>query len=750
LEILDVRPGRNGGHPWARVKFQSGTLIASCAGVFECEKEMMVKGQEYSGQLFQKKYKGRQSWSFRGKPSNNTNHLVNYQLHLSGVKPKVRRLLFKTFQPITTLFKVVENKRSGRLLDLQGVSRRILKMIETGCLASKKGLEQNQRFQEEFPKLYESITTKQREALTLWLGKEHQIITFLRRDPFRIIYDTEFDGMYTTEARATFLKQTKPKTRMKMAAAAAADLKLLPECPGRQRFLAIDVVKKHIQKTNDYFMPSHLFESQISEMEEAWPFIHRGNQITLQKYDGVERAIETAFEQVTANFQSMSAFLLSPFENQCKLDEHQCKAVEMACQNPIFILQGGAGVGKTTVCKEIVQQLGGMVTCAAPTGKAAQRLKEVTGLPAYTVHRLYHSDSIQVFPTILLDEQSMQEPEILAKMLRKYLNCNYLNGANQHGVNVNRGLKIIRLLFVGDTGQLTSVGPGQFLKDICRSNVPSLELTHIYRSGPKSLIASNGFKIRTGDVNLETSPESFEIIPYTNDQVIVDKTVEIEKNTKKRAIVLCNTNREVANINIQLRAKFNPLDVKGEHEKTSEFDLGYVSSTKTFLYPKWRFAAGDTVINIKNKYTETAPSTLVVANGDVGMINRVKNSVQPGTNRTLTTIRVGFGDDVNVTYVGFDEFGDYLRPAYALTVNKSQGSEYDVVIVKSSDTWGDKRERFYTAVTRAKEKCIVYEVGSSNDCCIRSKAAHRNTRLCHAPWTLPEIDFNAQVCMEEE
>jgi ATP-dependent exoDNAse (exonuclease V) alpha subunit len=112
-----------------------------------------------------------------------------------------------------------------------------------------------------------------------------------------------------------------------------------------------------------------------------------------------------------------------------------------------------------------------------------------------------------------------------------------------------------------------------------------------------------------------------------------------------------------------------------------------------------------------------------------------------------TAITVAFDDGENKTryvrYVGYDEFSLFLRPAYALTVNKAQGSEYEYVIVKSSSGWGDKRERFYTAVSRAKVKCIVYEEGSSNTECILSKASHRNTSLCNASWTLPQFALNS-------
>jgi ATP-dependent exoDNAse (exonuclease V) alpha subunit len=128
---------------------------------------------------------------------------------------------------------------------------------------------------------------------------------------------------------------------------------------------------------------------------------------------------------------------------------------------------------------------------------------------------------------------------------------------------------------------------------------------------------------------------------------------------------------------------------------------------------------------VTNKYivkpidgTNRTETILQVANGDIGIISKI----------TSTSIWVRFSD-VEVEYEGPIDYNEYLRPAYALTVNKAQGSEYDFVIVKSVSTWGDKRERFYTAVTRAKKKCIVYEVGSANDDCIRAAPACRKTFL---------------------
>ena len=157
-----------------------------------------------------------------------------------------------------------------------------------------------------------------------------------------------------------------------------------------------------------------------------------------------------------------------------------------------------------------------------------------------------------------------------------------------------------------------------------------------------------------------------------------------------------------------------PLRTLNAEETTKLLDsaLGEID-----YFQDWRFGVGDAVINIVNKYDQDSQQQtyLQVANGEMGTVVKVKGSL----------VVVRFEQDVT-----FDISQDNsLRPAYALTVNKSQGSEYPVVIVKAMVSWGDKRERFYTAITRAQKKCIVYEVGHSIQECIRARPALRKTYL---------------------
>ena len=701
IEVTKVIQTR--GDEWALVKFRNADTNGTCAGYFGCPCSQITAGQIYTGNLQQKRaYDGTLRTRFKGRPDKRTIHQLQFALHAESVPWKVRALLTTQFKPIQTLFDVIQHKRWSQLTSLQGVGRATVKRIERAYASIKSTLERSNTLQSQFPALSKYMRAEQLEAAMKWMSKPNtdamtNFLAFLRADPFRIVYHCEYDSFtYENHARQEFLKATKHASRLKMAEAAAVDLGISVHDKRRARYKAIDAVKRHMSKTGDYWMPRGAFMARFSGLCATWPIVQHEGYVALLKYADIEQFVQKEFAAVALRQQPRYKM---PDED-VQLDARQREAVRQACVHPLFVLQGGAGVGKTSVCKHIVQALHGAVTCAAPTGKAAQRLKESTGVEAFTTHRLYYSKSVSPHPTLLLDEQSMQELEILAMVLREHT--------------------FHKIIFVGDTGQLTSVGPGQFLKDVCASEIPRIELTHIYRSGPDSYIATNGQKIRHGDTRLDTAPSSFEILPYQDETQLVNKAIEVAAQTGRRPMVLCNTNHEIATLNQRLRDHFNP---PAATVTTKPVQLEYVSTTKTFRYPQWRFALADSVINVTNKYKEepdgeAVKTVLQVANGDIGTVSKI----------TSESVWVRYAEVV-VRYDGPIDYNEYLRPAYALTVNKAQGSEYDTVIVKSVSSWGDKRERFYTAVTRAKKKCIVYEVGTANADCIRASPASRKTFL---------------------
>jgi len=724
IEVTKVLQTR--GDEWALVKFRNADTNGVCAGNFGCSCHQIVPGHLFNGKLSQKRsYDGQLQTRFKGKPVNNISHHFKAALKTSGINWTCRDILFKTFKPIKKLFDVIEHKRWGQLTSLPKIGKKTVQNIECAYYNIQSIIKRSSTLARHFPLLAKYMSKPQLDAAIKWMGarlqtpekKDHteeekleEWIRFVQADPFRIVYHTEYDSFtYVNEARSDFLSSTKHASRTKMAEAAATDMHVMVMDRRRIRCQVVDFVKRHITKTGDYWMRKQAFLAKFHTVDPTWPIVQHDNFVTLVKFNDIEEFIAKEFEKV--RHREQPRYKMPAHDVQ--LDDTQRDAVRQACENSLFVIQGGAGTGKTSVCRHIVESLYSAVTCAAPTGKAAQRLKESTGVDeAFTVHRMYYARNLEPEVTLLLDEQSMQDLEILARVLQKY--------------------RFHKIIFVGDTGQLTSVGPGQFLKDLCASGVPQVELTHIYRSDTTSCIATNGQKIRVGNTDLDKSPASFEVRQYKNDEEIVTNAVSIAEETGYRPMVLCNTNQEIANLNIQLREKFNP---PMSRVTSAPINLEYISTSATFRYPNWRFAMNDSVINVTNKYivkpidgTNRTETILQVANGDIGTIYKIKNVPSKQNKITTTSIWVRYAD-VSVEYEGPIDYNEYLRPAYALTVNKAQGSEYDFVIVKSVSSWGDKRERFYTAVTRAKKKCIVYEVGSANDDCIRAAPARRKTFL---------------------
>jgi hypothetical protein len=689
------------GEDWALVEFRNADTKGTCGGNFGCSTSQIVPGQIYKGTLSMKRVRtGGRKCSFKGTPYSRTNHALKAAFNAHGIGYKDRAAIFMRMKPLSTLINALAKKRSAELMDIPKVGRKKLLKMYSAYDSIATEINSSEQMSKRLPSLHSYMNENQTSAAVKWKGSLENFVHFIQQDPWRILYDTEYDGFgYENTKRSDFLSATKHKSRTKMVEAICQDLQLNNTDLRAKRCKAIHTIRQHMSSTGNYWMPvrSFLIQMDTEATEPTWPCVIRENQIALIRYADIELFIAKTFDNIRTKYRQSD---FTEPESDVQLDDVQREAVRQACRLPLFILQGGAGTGKTTVCKHIAKSLGQRVVCAAPTGKAAQRLAEVTGVQAYTVHRLVYMSENQELPqTLLLDEQSMQEPEILAMLLNKR--------------------KFNKIIFVGDTAQLTSVGPGQFLHDICQSDIAKIELTKIYRSSEQSFIATNGQKIRQGLLDLDYSEQSFVKKSYQNDEQIVQNAQEIFTETNAMPVVLCNTNAEVAKLNGKLRQICNPIGGASCSDPTS---MDYNFNNKTWRYQNWRFGVGDSVINITNKYIDVVDRNgnstgkeLQVANGEIGIVKRAR-----GPNVVVT-----FASDVVFNIVE----DDYLRPAYALTVNKSQGSEYTTVIYKATSSWGDKRERLYTAITRAKDKCIVYEVGSSVSDCIRAQPVCRKTFL---------------------
>ena len=657
-------------------------------GKYACEPSTMVAGQYYIGKITSKRGRdGKLKNSFNGTPQSRPGHALKAALEKHGVKYRDRTMLF-SIKPLTKLITALQNK-SDDITQLPKIGKKKLANIFAAFDSVSQQLNIGQSLSKTLPSLLRYLNRSQTDALLKWHGnKMEDLLAFLVNDPWRLIYDKEYDCFgYENRLRNDFLAATKPKSRQKMVQLVCQDLKIFASLdPRSKRCQAIDTIRKYMASSGSYWMPVELFQRSFTEIKQDWPIVIEGEHLALNKFSQIETFLSQTFRDMMANYEQPE--YSDPPEEAC-LDAEQREAVSMACQLPLFILSGGAGTGKTSVCKYIVDSLPGILL-ASPTGKAAQRMTELTGKTASTIHRLAYKVEPEESHTLLIDEASMLEPEILAKLLKKQ--------------------SFNKIIFVGDLGQLESISPGNFYFDISNSEIPQKELVKIYRND--SLIATNGKKIRERNGSLDTDSKSFEIIPYTNDEAILKMAETIFKSSGELPIVLCNTNAEICGLNKKLRQIHNPRPSSQSDPCVIDFANG------VWRYADWRFGTGDQVINIINKYGEDHNENIFLecANGEIGTVMHAKG----------TKVTVQFPTNL----VEFDiQEEKTIRPAYALTVHKSQGSEYANVIVKCKFTFGDNRKRFYTAVTRAQQKCIVFEVGNDISRCIRAGSFPRITKI---------------------
>jgi exodeoxyribonuclease V alpha subunit len=379
----------------------------------------------------------------------------------------------------------------------------------------------------------------------------------------------------------------------------------------------------------------------------------------------------------------------------------QRQAVVSAMQNGVMVITGGPGTGKTTIINAIIDIMhsnGLTVSLTAPTGRAAKRMSQVCSLEAKTIHRLLEAsfrgdDEETEFminencpiesDVVIVDEMSMVDIVLASHLLK----------AIKPGT---------RLIMVGDINQLPSVGPGNVLKDIIESGmVEVIRLTEIFRQAQKSLIVTNAHGINEGRypvLNVKDKDFFFAPIPSPVQGVKYIASLCSEKLPKAYDIkpfdiqVLAPSKKGTAgviNLNEALREILNPPS-----EDKREQDMGFRL-----------FREGDKVMQIRNNYdikwTNITTTKLGngVFNGDVGIIESIR--------KDLKTITVLF-DDRRVVY-DYKDISDELELAYCITIHKSQGSEFPVVIIPMYDAphMLVNRNLLYTGVTRAKSLVVL-------------------------------------------
>ncbi len=452
----------------------------------------------------------------------------------------------------------------------------------------------------------------------------------------------------------------------------------------------------------------------IEKEDEKWVFL-----------EALYKAEKNIAERLVLLRDCENAKFMKNFESEIRkheeqidieLSEKQFEAIKQINENNVCIITGGPGTGKTTIIKcaiELYKTHKKKVVLCAPTGRAAKRMSETTGEEAKTIHRLleigkFEEDKLGSIDTdvtpvdadiLVVDEMSMVDVFLM----------NYLVKA------IYLGTKVI---FVGDPNQLPSVGPGSILKDLIDSKeFATVHLDKIFRQAAKSKIIVNAHNVNSGISFIgkkdyeEDSENDFFYINESNQDKMLYQVLSLSKERLKNY----GDYEFFKNIQVLTPTKKGKMGTKELNQSLQEVLNPKVDEIEEKAYGQIIFREGDRVMQIKNNYDiywekgsrndlRTYESGTGVFNGEIGRIAKIDSNERQ--------MEIEF-DDGKIAWYAFSEL-DQLEHAYAITIHKAQGSEFDVVIlvVPQSSNMLLTRNLLYTGLTRAKKLLIV--IGNKN------------------------------------
>lgn len=595
-------------------------------------------------------------------------------------------------------FRIIEEEPE-RLVEVKGISER--KAMEIASQVNeKRDLRQAMIFLQQF-----GITMNL--AVKIYNKYGQEVYGILKENPYRLADDIEGVGFRTADdiaAKAGIRTDSDFRVRSgilyTLLQASGEGHTFLPKeelTSKASELLGIDqeiIEKNYMDLSIDRKIVMKQSGEQTQIYAASFYYMEANTATMLRELDITYDVADAEIEQRIHKIEKQTGM---------ELDEHQVQAVKEAVRNGLLVITGGPGTGKTTTINTIIRyfELEGMdIFLAAPTGRAAKRMSETTGFEARTIHRMlelnggmegnagFERNETNPLETdvVIIDEMSMVDITLMNSLLK----------AIAPGT---------RLILVGDINQLPSVGPGSVLKDIIQSEIFNVVmLTKIFRQASTSDIIVNAHKINRGEeVSLDNKSMDFFFLKRYEADIIINVVLQLVKQKLPKFVdatpydiqVLTPMRKGllgVERLNGILQHYLNPPD-KSKREK-EHGDMVFregdkVMQTKNNYQLEWE---------ICTKFGLTVDKGMGIFNGDMGIITEINDFAE------TMTVEFDEGRKVEYSYKLLDE----LELAYAITIHKSQGSEYPAVVIPllNGPSMLMNRNLLYTAVTRAR-KCVT-------------------------------------------